>query len=89
MGLVGEAEVREFLKKQTLVKYWIEEVLKVRLGDDLIQSLKNGIVLCYLISEIDPFSVPKIQVYLFLFLFKFPYFITISFFKNKIKQHLL
>lgn len=62
MSRIGDSEVREFLKKQTLVKYWIEEVLKVRLGEDLLQSLKNGIVLCYLMAEIEPLSIPKIQV---------------------------
>ena len=54
--------VVEFLKRQQLAKNWIEEVLKVKLGDDFLSALKNGIVLCYLMSEIDPGAIPTIQV---------------------------
>ena len=62
MVQVDNNTVIEFLKKKTVVKNWIEEVLKVKLGDDLIAALKNGIVLCYLMAEIEPLSIPKIQV---------------------------
>ncbi len=62
MSQVDDSKVVEFLKRQILVKNWIEEVLKVRLNDDLISSLKNGIVVCYLMIEIEHGSIPAIQV---------------------------
>lgn len=59
---VDNNDVSTFLKKYIVVKSWIEEVLDVKLGDDLIASLKNGIVLCYLMVEIEPRAIPSIQV---------------------------
>ena len=61
---VDNNTVTTFLKKQIVVKSWIEEVLNVKLGDDLIAALKNGIVLCYLMMEIEPLAIPSIQVWL-------------------------
>jgi hypothetical protein len=59
---VDNNAVANFLKKQLVVKSWIEEILQVKLGDELIAALKNGIVLCYLMVEIEPSAIPSIQV---------------------------
>lgn len=42
------------LCKQTEAKEWIEAVLKEQIDEDLSISLKNGVILCRLIKEIDP-----------------------------------
>ena len=60
---VDNSIVITFLKKQQIVKGWIEEVLDVKLGEDLIAALKNGIVLCYLMVDIEPRAIPTIQVW--------------------------
>jgi hypothetical protein len=62
MSQVDDTAVSTFLKKQQIVKSWIEEVLQVKLGDELLAALKNGIVLCYLMVEIEPRAIPSIQV---------------------------
>lgn len=80
---MDDQKVIEFLKKQVLAKLWIEEVLQVKLGDDLGAALKNGIVLCYLISEIEPGSIPNIQVCLFAF------FLVLLFFHRRIRMDLV
>lgn len=63
MTQVDDQTVIEFLKRQQVAKAWIEESLKVKLGDDFLAALKNGIVLCYLMSEIDPQAIPYVQVF--------------------------
>eukprot|EP01103_Thecamoeba_quadrilineata_P007479 TRINITY_DN17353_c0_g1_i1.p1 TRINITY_DN17353_c0_g1~~TRINITY_DN17353_c0_g1_i1.p1 ORF type:complete len:823 (+),score=196.91 TRINITY_DN17353_c0_g1_i1:5-2473(+) len=56
---VADERVIEFLKTRRNVKAWIEEVLKVVLkGEDLHEALKTGIVLCYLMNEIDDSMMP-------------------------------
>jgi len=48
----------------TQVRNWMEMVLAVTLPpepDKFIESLQDGIVLCYLCKEIDPRSIPRIQ----------------------------
>jgi len=58
---VTDDRVYQYLCTQKAVQNWIQKVLDVKLADDLHQALKNGIVLCYLMREIDERSIPMIQ----------------------------
>lgn len=59
---VTDETVASFLLLQQAVRNWIEESLEVPLDkEDLLEALRNGVVLCYLMQEIDPPSIPKIQ----------------------------
>ena len=40
----------QYLEKQTAARQWIEDLLEEQTGDDLSESLRDGIVLCRLIS---------------------------------------
>jgi hypothetical protein len=40
----------QYLDKQVAAKQWIEELIDEQIGDDLADSLRDGIVLCRLIS---------------------------------------
>mmetsp|Transcript_4307 Transcript_4307/g.15157 ORF Transcript_4307/g.15157 Transcript_4307/m.15157 type:complete len:783 (+) Transcript_4307:172-2520(+) len=56
------AELDAFLEQRAAVRRWIEQTLQVRLqDDDLVEALKNGIVLCYIMLEVVPQSIPRIQ----------------------------
>ena len=83
MSQVDNTTVITYLKKQIVVRKWIEDVLKVKLGDDLISALRNGIVLCYLMVEIEPRSIPTIQVFIYL-IFYLSFFFFIFYFLSLI-----
>ncbi len=55
--------VCEFIRKQRAVKIWIEAVLNIngKLDQDLQKSLQSGVILCYLMLEIEERSIPRIQ----------------------------
>lgn len=55
------ADVERYLCRELSIKAWIEEVLSIKIGDNLAKALQNGIVLCYLSSEIHPGSIPAIH----------------------------
>eukprot|EP01112_Ceratiomyxa_fruticulosa_P020320 TRINITY_DN688_c0_g1_i1.p1 TRINITY_DN688_c0_g1~~TRINITY_DN688_c0_g1_i1.p1 ORF type:complete len:868 (+),score=238.12 TRINITY_DN688_c0_g1_i1:281-2884(+) len=61
LAVVNDAKVVDFLRAEHAVKSWIEQSLKIKLGEDLPSALKNGIILCYLMEEIEPQSIPRIQ----------------------------
>ena len=58
-----EHRVCEFIRTQRAVKIWIETVLNIngKLDEDLHKSLKSGVILCYLMLEIEERSIPRIQ----------------------------
>lgn len=60
---VSNERVYQFKRTQYAVKNWIEEVLDIKgkLEEDLILSLKSGVILCYLMLEIEERSIPRIQ----------------------------
>eukprot|EP01130_Rhizamoeba_saxonica_P016478 TRINITY_DN7626_c0_g1_i1.p1 TRINITY_DN7626_c0_g1~~TRINITY_DN7626_c0_g1_i1.p1 ORF type:complete len:708 (-),score=155.76 TRINITY_DN7626_c0_g1_i1:72-2132(-) len=58
---VTDDRVYQYLCIKDSVKDWIQNVLSVSLGDDLHAEFKNGVVLCYLMQELDPRSIPHIQ----------------------------
>eukprot|EP01088_Endostelium_zonatum_P019435 TRINITY_DN6708_c0_g1_i1.p1 TRINITY_DN6708_c0_g1~~TRINITY_DN6708_c0_g1_i1.p1 ORF type:complete len:703 (-),score=192.48 TRINITY_DN6708_c0_g1_i1:79-2187(-) len=59
---VPDESVLEFQYKQHSVKLWIEKILHIKLeNEDLYSSLRNGVVLCYLMKELDPRLIPRIQ----------------------------
>ncbi|KAN0034796.1 hypothetical protein ACTFIV_001328 [Dictyostelium citrinum] len=60
IGNVSDEKVKEYLKTEILVKEWIEEVLQIKIKESLSDSLKNGIVLCYLANAIQDNIVPTI-----------------------------
>lgn len=55
------ADVEEYLCRELSIKAWIEDVLSIKIDDSLAKALQNGIVLCYLSSEIHPGSIPAIH----------------------------
>lgn len=58
-----DQQVCEFIRTQRSVKLWIEDVLGIqgKLDEDLHNSLKSGVILCYLMLEIEERSIPRIQ----------------------------
>ena len=48
------------LLRRSLIS-WIEEILSVKFKETMEEELKNGVVLCYLITTIAPNSVPLIH----------------------------
>jgi len=50
-----------FQRTQRAVRDWIEMVLNIRVSDDLQEALRNGVILCYLMQEIEERSIPRIQ----------------------------
>lgn len=63
MNPVSDQRVLEFLRTEAKVRRWIEDVAKVSLvGEDLLYALKDGVVLCQLMLEVDPNSIPRVQV---------------------------
>jgi hypothetical protein len=58
-----EHRVCEFVRTQRAVKIWIEAVLNIngKLDEDLHKSLRSGVILCYLMLEIEERSIPRIQ----------------------------
>ncbi|EGC29927.1 hypothetical protein DICPUDRAFT_4855, partial [Dictyostelium purpureum] len=57
---VSDERVKDYLRTEVLVKEWIEETLKLKIREALLDALKNGIVLCYLANIIQPNIVPVI-----------------------------
>jgi len=51
----------EFIRTLRSVRSWVEETLDITLNDDLFISLKSGVILCYLMQQIEPGSIPRIQ----------------------------
>eukprot|EP00026_Physarum_polycephalum_P000686 Phypoly_transcript_00687.p1 GENE.Phypoly_transcript_00687~~Phypoly_transcript_00687.p1 ORF type:complete len:942 (+),score=259.30 Phypoly_transcript_00687:106-2931(+) len=45
---------QEYLDKQAATKQWIESIIDEQIGDDLSESLRDGIILCKLISALCP-----------------------------------
>eukprot|EP01116_Phalansterium_solitarium_P008506 TRINITY_DN22415_c0_g1_i1.p1 TRINITY_DN22415_c0_g1~~TRINITY_DN22415_c0_g1_i1.p1 ORF type:complete len:805 (+),score=344.21 TRINITY_DN22415_c0_g1_i1:98-2512(+) len=63
-NLIDDARVCEFIRTRRAVVSWIERVLELRagqLGDDLHASLRSGALLCFVMLEIDPSSIPRVQ----------------------------
>jgi hypothetical protein len=60
-ALVPDERVYEFINLQKAVKQWIEEVLSIKLQDDLHPQLKRGVILCYLMKQIEENAIPRIQ----------------------------
>jgi len=61
-GLKHQDErIFEFLNIQKAVRLWVDETLDIKIDEDLLKALNNGIVLCYLMKAIDPNSIPTIQ----------------------------
>ena len=58
---VSNEGVYDFLRTELAVKQWIETSLDIALKDDLMESLQNGVVLCYLCQAIEERSIPRIQ----------------------------
>eukprot|EP01132_Coremiostelium_polycephalum_P002674 gene2674-3317_t len=58
---ISDDRVKQFLRTEILVKEWIEEVLQIKISLNLYESLRNGIVLCYLVNAIENNVVPVIQ----------------------------
>uniref|UniRef100_H3A260 Calponin n=1 Tax=Latimeria chalumnae TaxID=7897 RepID=H3A260_LATCH len=48
-------------QKEELLRLWIEDVTGKRLGDNFMEGLKDGVVLCELINKLQPGSVRKIN----------------------------
>eukprot|EP01130_Rhizamoeba_saxonica_P006137 TRINITY_DN2436_c0_g1_i5.p1 TRINITY_DN2436_c0_g1~~TRINITY_DN2436_c0_g1_i5.p1 ORF type:complete len:713 (-),score=172.49 TRINITY_DN2436_c0_g1_i5:1884-4022(-) len=53
--------IADFLNVQHSVKTWIESVMDVSLNQDLHSDIKNGVILCYLMEEINARAIPKIH----------------------------
>eukprot|EP00727_Mastigamoeba_balamuthi_P012399 m51a1_g7782 hypothetical protein (1253) ;mRNA; f:227088-233128 len=53
--------VDEHLATLRAVRLWIEEVLSIRLGEDLLGALRTGVVLCYLAREVDGACIPQVH----------------------------
>jgi len=62
---VNDERLGEYLAIQQQVKTWLEDSLGIVLAHDFVSaersSLRNGIVLCFLLREIDPSSIPTIH----------------------------
>jgi hypothetical protein len=58
-----DLRICQFIRTQRSVKQWIEEVLNIKdkLDEDLFKSLQSGVILCYLMLEIEERSIPRIQ----------------------------
>ncbi|MBN3318129.1 CNN1 protein, partial [Atractosteus spatula] len=48
-------------QKEEELRLWIEEVTGRRIGDNFMESLKEGVILCELINKLQPGSVKKIN----------------------------
>lgn len=55
------ADVEKYVCRELAIKAWIEDILSIKIGDSLGKALQNGIILCYLSSEIHPGSIPAIH----------------------------
>eukprot|EP01102_Stenamoeba_stenopodia_P017514 TRINITY_DN6291_c0_g1_i3.p1 TRINITY_DN6291_c0_g1~~TRINITY_DN6291_c0_g1_i3.p1 ORF type:complete len:784 (+),score=250.28 TRINITY_DN6291_c0_g1_i3:93-2444(+) len=61
-NVVTDEKIAEFLATRQAIRDWIEEALEVPLDkQNLGECLRSGVILCYLMLEIDPSSIPKIQ----------------------------
>eukprot|EP01103_Thecamoeba_quadrilineata_P016666 TRINITY_DN5625_c0_g1_i2.p1 TRINITY_DN5625_c0_g1~~TRINITY_DN5625_c0_g1_i2.p1 ORF type:complete len:802 (-),score=233.69 TRINITY_DN5625_c0_g1_i2:57-2462(-) len=61
-GAPDNERLTHYLKTTVVVKHWIEEVLVIKLSSDLLDSFRNGVVLCYLMNEIqNRIVIPRIQ----------------------------
>jgi len=58
---ITDERVKQYLRTEIVVKEWIEQVLQIKLKDNLYESLQNGIVLCYLANAIEDNIVPTIR----------------------------
>ncbi len=58
-----DIRICDFIRTQYATKLWIEEVLNIqgKLEENLHNSLKSGVILCYLMVEIEERSIPRIQ----------------------------
>ena len=63
MATVTDERLLEYLKKEEGVRRWIEKVFSnaIKLEGELVDLLKNGVTLAYLMEEIEPRSIPRIQ----------------------------
>eukprot|EP01096_Ripella_sp_DP13-Kostka_P016229 TRINITY_DN7856_c0_g1_i6.p1 TRINITY_DN7856_c0_g1~~TRINITY_DN7856_c0_g1_i6.p1 ORF type:complete len:960 (+),score=357.84 TRINITY_DN7856_c0_g1_i6:128-2881(+) len=53
----------EFFVTEVAVKLWIERVLSIRLPNNFLPSLKDGVILCRLMLELRERSIPQIYGY--------------------------
>jgi len=58
---ISDDRVLEFARARAGIKAWLEEVLSVKLSPNLHYDLKNGVVLCFLMNELDPALVPLVE----------------------------
>jgi hypothetical protein len=58
---ISDERLTLHLRTEKAVKEWIEKVLSIRLDDDLQKALSTGVILCYLMTEIEERSIPRIQ----------------------------
>ncbi|KAG9343313.1 hypothetical protein JZ751_014294 [Albula glossodonta] len=49
------------MQKEEELRYWIEEVTGMPIGDNFQKGLKDGVILCELINKLQPGSVKKIN----------------------------
>ena len=55
------ADVEQYLCRELSIRAWIEETLSIKIDESLGEAIQNGIVLCYLSSEVHPGSIPAIH----------------------------
>jgi hypothetical protein len=60
-GDVTAERLTTFLNLENSVRTWIESTLNIPLRGDFMEAIKNGIVLCYLMRELDEHSIPRVQ----------------------------
>eukprot|EP01101_Sappina_pedata_P002276 TRINITY_DN12522_c0_g1_i1.p1 TRINITY_DN12522_c0_g1~~TRINITY_DN12522_c0_g1_i1.p1 ORF type:complete len:812 (-),score=303.15 TRINITY_DN12522_c0_g1_i1:14-2449(-) len=58
---VSDERLSEYLKTQKNVHDWIESTLKIKLDENLLEALRNGIVLVYLVNAIEENTILKLQ----------------------------
>uniref|UniRef100_A0A8B9K451 Calponin-homology (CH) domain-containing protein n=1 Tax=Astyanax mexicanus TaxID=7994 RepID=A0A8B9K451_ASTMX len=60
-GLSAEVRSKYDTQKEEELRYWIEEVTGMPIGENFQMGLKDGVILCELINKLQPGSIKKIN----------------------------